>query len=170
MKQLCFNEETVAREIFKSSIPIISGVGHETDFTISDFVADLRAPTPSIAAERAVPKKEDWLYTLEVHADTIKKALQNQIDFKRQFIDSISYKIQSRMKSAIELGKKELRVLSEKLLALNPKKVLKRGYSITLKDNIPIKSSTKVQKQDIIKTILHDGKIISRIEKTQDSD
>jgi len=159
----CFNEEIVAREIFKSNIPLISGVGHETDFTISDFVADLRAPTPSIAAELAVPERDQWFYTLKSHLSSINNILQNQIDYNRQFIDSISFKIQTRLKSTIDLCKGDINTLSEKLSALNPKKVLERGYSVTLKDSKQVKSCKQIQEDDLITTILHDGKIRSKV-------
>lgn len=78
-----FNEEIVARAIYDSEIPIISAVGHETDFSISDFVADLRAPTPSAAAELAVANISDVKYTLEQYNNRYKNALKKKIEVMR---------------------------------------------------------------------------------------
>jgi exodeoxyribonuclease VII large subunit len=165
-----FNEEIVAREIFRSTIPIISGVGHETDFTIADFVADLRAPTPSIAAERATPKKDDWLYTLNIYSESMKRTLKSRMDFKKQYLDSLEFKISSRTRSLIDIHKKELKVLSEKLAAMNPKKVLKRGYSITMQGSRPLKTEEGLNHGDMIKTILYKGKIYSKVQKNKDQE
>ena len=84
-----FNEEIVARAIFKSEIPIISAVGHEIDFTIADYVADLRAPTPTGAAEMAVPNITDLINTLSNYKVRINEALTNKINYKRLYLDSL---------------------------------------------------------------------------------
>ncbi|MFQ6609805.1 MAG: exodeoxyribonuclease VII large subunit, partial [Fidelibacterota bacterium] len=83
----CFNDEQLAYAIFRSEIPVISAVGHETDFTISDFVADLRAPTPSAAAELAVPVRDDWLQSLDEIETGMKETILKQIDFRRHDLD-----------------------------------------------------------------------------------
>ena len=83
----CFNDEQLAYTIFRSEIPVISAVGHETDFTISDFVADLRAPTPSAAAELAVPVRKDWLQSLDEIEIRMKETVLHQIDIRRQDLD-----------------------------------------------------------------------------------
>ena len=80
---MAFNEEIVARAIYNSQIPIISAVGHETDFTIADFVADLRAPTPSAAAELAVANVEDVRDTLELYKNRYKNALRKKLELMR---------------------------------------------------------------------------------------
>ena len=84
-----FNSELVARAIFNSKIPIISAIGHETDYTIADFTADLRAPTPTAAAEMAVPQKADLQYHLQDHRQTLLRAMGHQIQSLRQTIDHI---------------------------------------------------------------------------------
>src|SRR3569832_126849 len=90
-----FNHELVARAIVACSMPVISGVGHETDFTIADFAADLRAPTPTAAAELAAVPHADWLATLEMHADDLTRALQRQLATHAQTLDWLSRRLVS---------------------------------------------------------------------------
>ncbi|MEL6731504.1 MAG: exodeoxyribonuclease VII large subunit, partial [Bacteroidota bacterium] len=85
-----FNEETVARAIFGSKIPVVSGVGHETDFTIADFVADVRASTPTAAAETVVPDLAAIIHTVDDYERQLKRGIQYNIDFKRQVLDDYS--------------------------------------------------------------------------------
>jgi exodeoxyribonuclease VII large subunit len=90
-----FNEETVARSIAACTIPVISGVGHETDFTIADFVADLRAPTPTAAAEMAATPHADWLQILDAHVDDLRRALRRQLDDSAQTLDWLARRLVS---------------------------------------------------------------------------
>jgi exodeoxyribonuclease VII large subunit len=160
-----FNEENVARAVFNSSIPIIAGIGHETDFTIVDFVADLRAPTPSIAAELAVPSSEKYLEQIKLIQDRMSRALQNKLDIKKQKRDEFQYRLNSLIKILIEKYKKELFVLSAKLSSLNPNEVLKRGYSITTKNGQVIRDRDLVSDKDSIVTIVANGSFVSKVEK-----
>ena len=148
-----FNEEIVARAIFDSKLPVISAVGHETDFTIADFVADLRAPTPSAAAELAVPDIEDVKYDLNLYDRRMRMALKKKTDIMRlrfeKCMNSSSYqdpyqKINDRyllvdkyvkQLEKLEIKKvKDIRIeltgLISKLDALSPLKTLARGYSL----------------------------------------
>jgi exodeoxyribonuclease VII large subunit len=90
-----FNEEVVARAIAGCAMPVVSGVGHETDFTIADFAADLRAPTPTAAAEMAAAPREDWLTTLEAHADDLVRAMQRRLSDASQTVDWLSRRLVS---------------------------------------------------------------------------
>ena len=148
-----FNEEKVARAIFNSSIPVISGIGHETDFTIADFVADLRAPTPSAAAELAVPLLDDLLLYLSESNNRLIRAMKTRLEQKWQIKDQmhnrISYqqpitKIERQFEKLDRLYDRSLKTinvkydkwhqhtesLSKQLLSLGPKQVLERGYAI----------------------------------------
>ena len=175
-----FNEEIVARAVFESRIPVISAVGHETDFTICDFVADLRAPTPSAAAELAVPDIRDDIAFLNsvvsYSGSMIEKKLQNEenklnaIKDKLRFL-SPSNIIDDRMNTVSLLYNQALncivnRISSErnrfsvacaKLDSMNPLKVLSRGYSIVSKDAQIIDSVNNVSKGDIVTVKFSDG-------------
>lgn len=181
-----FNEEAVARAVYSSEIPIISAVGHETDFTISDFVADLRAPTPSAAAEIAVPNELELRSNLKTASGRMLTSLNNLYNGKRKdFENLISRKIFSRFDSAVDekridtdnavkrladafknviAGNKHLfDATSSKLTALNPMAVLTRGYSLASIDNKTIKSANDVNVGDEIDITLNDGKIKCRV-------
>ena len=176
-----FNEEIVAKAIYNSQIPIISAVGHETDFTIADFVADLRAPTPSAAAELAVTdiselQKKLALYNkrccmaLEKKVELIKlryEKLMNSAVFTDPLqkinedyiiIDNYIKSIENSTKIKINEVKTDTTALISKLDALSPLKTLIRGYSIVEKDdNIIVKSANLLKSGDIVKMRFADG-------------
>lgn len=177
-----FNEEVVARSIFRSEIPVISAVGHETDFSIADFVADLRAPTPSAAAELVVPEKEALVKNIMDLRLRLKKAMANRIQCERLKLEQLMKsppmrhpldRINQRkmdlevlrknmavaMKRRLEKERGTLSVLCGKLDALSPLTVLSRGYSITMKDGSIIKSVKQVHSGDKLDIILSDGRI-----------
>ncbi|MDA0986315.1 MAG: exodeoxyribonuclease VII large subunit [Bacteroidetes bacterium] len=179
-----FNSEEVARAIFNSSIPVVSAIGHETDFTISDFVADLRAPTPSSAAELVVPNREDIIESLvnslyvvqsniknrfSVHKDWLKSISERYwikypteiINQHRQTIDFYLSNIENVGQNIFKQAKLNLKNLQTNLEILNPTSVLKRGYSITKLNGKIIKHSNNVKSNDEISTTLSDGEIIS---------
>ena len=153
-----FNEEKVARAIFDSSIPIISGIGHETDYTITDFVSDLRAPTPSAAAELAVPQLDDLLsYLAETKNRLIRSVIQlleQKWQIKDQLQKRASYqqpiqKIERQFEKLNILHDRSVKLinvkyekwfqhtdyLSKQLLSLGPKQVLERGYAIPFNES-----------------------------------
>lgn len=144
-----FNEECVARAIYASEIPVISAVGHETDFTIADFVADLRAPTPSAAAEIAVPSQLELASRISMLAGRLKSAEvnyiknkrlrveklqlrtpQSRIDDSRQKLDTLLKQAEQSFKLKLSEKTKIMSQLAAKLDALSPLSVLGRGYSI----------------------------------------
>ena len=182
-----FNEEIVARAIYDSEIPIISAVGHETDFSISDFVADLRAPTPSAAAELAVANISDVKYTLEQYNNRYKNALKKKIEVMRLSYEKcmarpafknptqkineklivVDMKVKS-LQTSINLKLKEERTKFVKEVArldsLSPLKTLSRGYSIVTTQNGNIaKSVEDLKKDDEVKIRLIDGEKQAKI-------
>ncbi|MBN1353568.1 MAG: exodeoxyribonuclease VII large subunit [Candidatus Omnitrophica bacterium] len=184
-----FNEETVARAICRSKIPVISAVGHEVDWTISDFVADFRAPTPSAAAELVIPKKEDLVSLVKGLHERMRSSLLSKLQFaeetvktlmaryafkqpfdmiiqREQELDDIIKELSLKEESLVRLKEESFNMLTAKLHALSPLGVLKRGYSITLreKDGKLIKDSSVVRKKDLIKTKLAKGEVVSRVE------
>lgn len=187
-----FNEEVVADAIFKSKIPIISAVGHEIDFTISDFVSDLRAPTPTAAAELSVPNTIDlinYIKQLEIRAsksmeniiDTKKSRLnslinsyvlknpKNMYEIKSQKLDNLVDKLNIYIKRNINDNNNRFINILNKLDALNPINTIKRGYSITkIKDKV-ITSIKNVSENDIITTDLVDGIITSKVMSVEES-
>ncbi len=200
-----FNDEGVARAIFNSEIPIISAVGHEIDFTIADFVADLRAPTPTGAAEMAVPNLIDVKTNLNQLTIRGKESIQKKLKIlnlqldkcknsflvknpellfqsKRQTVDLYQEKcfrlLQDKLKNLrnilaryqmnyiinnpkvlYEKQRKQWLNLTEKLELVNPLSLLKKGYSLTVKDNVVITSIKKIKKDDNITVNLSDGSI-----------
>ena len=175
-----FNEEIVARAIYKSEIPIISAVGHETDFTIADFVADLRAPTPSAAAELAVPDVSKLQIDIEKYQNRLKLALSKKLDlmklkyekcintraFKNPYekIENYYLKLDNYIKM-ITIGatnnykenRHKFENIVSKLDSLSPLKTLVRGYSITQKNGKVIKSVKQLKKDDDIEITFSDG-------------
>ena len=181
-----FNEEIVARAIYDSEIPIISAVGHETDYSISDFVADLRAPTPSAAAELAVPNISDVKYTIVSYENRYKIALKKKtelmkmryekcmtqrvfkeplqkINEKAIVIDFNVKSITKCIKNKINISKSEFTKLVSKIDALSPMKTLSRGYSITQKDGKIIKKANELKRNDQIEIRYSDGTVDAKI-------
>ena len=181
-----FNEEIVARAIYESEIPIISAVGHETDFTIADFVADLRAPTPSAAAELAVQKIDDVKELLSNYQNRNKLALKKKLQLMRleyekcmtkqvftnplqkineqyMVLDMKVKKLQNSISSKIKEEKTKYVKSVAKLDALSPLKTLARGYSIVSLDNEKDKdviiSAKQLKKDDKINVKFADGDV-----------
>ncbi len=172
-----FNEEIVAYSIYNSEIPIISAVGHEVDFTISDFVADLRAPTPSAAAEIAVPSQDELKRKINDFQYTLKALLESNIKSKKLRLNSVKLispkdivenyflrldnttkVIISRMEQIIFARKEKYVGILGRLDALSPLKVLKRGFAVPLDDeeNV-IKSVRELDKKKNFVLKLADG-------------
>ena len=175
-----FNEEIVAHAVYNSKIPVISAVGHETDFSISDFVADLRAPTPSAAAELAVPDIYEVKQKINTYQNRLRLSLVKKVEimklryekcmssrvFKEPLrnINDNYLKIDTyikRLESCIQAKQKEEKTryveLVSKLDALSPLKTLTRGYSLVEKDGEIIKSVNDVKSEDKIDIRFVDG-------------
>ena len=187
-----FNEETVARAIYESEIPVISAVGHEIDYTISDFVADFRAPTPSAAAELVIPRKEDLVGLISTATTRLNNALAgkvkglaerlkavkesyilrqplNLIVQYEQVIDDLRKDIAIRVDHLIKMRGENHNLLTSKLEAFNPLAILKRGYSVTVKlpEGSILKDVVSLKAGDTVETKLGRGKFKSKIEEIE---
>lgn len=181
-----FNEEILARAIYNSKIPVISAVGHETDFTISDFVADARASTPSHAAEMAVPSYDEIEYKLKKSCEMLinyvgKGIYQRAFNIKRlnqqmktnspqvkvnqymQYLDNLQNKMLFEVQKGVSNKKAKVSVYSGKLDSLSPLKVLSRGYTLVEKDSMVVKSVKCLRIDENIKLHFYDGKVICKV-------
>jgi len=187
-----FNEEILARSIYNSKIPIVSAIGHETDFTISDFVADLRCPTPSAAAEMTIPDKNSLINNINLLNSKLNKAIKRNLELKveninsinksiqyqgpenkinqyYQYIDEFSIRIKLRIKHQIELYEEKIKKDKQRLDSLNPNAVIDRGYSICRKipDKEIIKRLNQVEIGNEIEVIISDGKMLGKVDKKE---
>ncbi len=188
-----FNEEIVARAVFNSSIPIISAVGHETDYTISDFVADVRAPTPSAAAEIAVPEKQELTNQInrlrerlienenrylrdrqscisEFESSVDPCLLLERVAQYMQYVDELSQKQTSNFGKLLDIKQALLDAYAGKLDAVSPLGTLSRGYGIILKlpNKMPVRSITDIEISDEISIIVNDGKIACEVDDKEE--
>lgn len=177
-----FNDETLARSIAASKIPVISAVGHEIDVSISDFVADLRAPTPSAAAELAVPDMGEYNAILLSHLGRIKGIVSRRIEFgesrlktlsessvlkspekyfdiKFTELDYLAERLGDKYDDIIKANGSKFSSLVAKLEALSPLSVLSRGYSITNKGDKMVSSVAEISSGDDLVLIFNDGKV-----------
>ena len=178
-----FNDERVAYAIYESEIPVISAVGHEPDVTISDFVADLRAATPSNAAELAVPDQDTLLQTLDTMSDSMTTCLSRQVknarqhlrvlssgaalksptaylDQKRKALELLNSRLISNQKSTLDKKKQRFVGLTAKLDAMSPLKVLTRGYAMaSTEDGSVLRSVRQVKPGDCVNVSLGDGSL-----------
>ena len=182
-----FNNEALARRIFACSVPVISAVGHETDFTICDFVSDKRAPTPSAAAELAVPDIRELAVTVDVLSERMDRALHRATEKARarltrltdtraisdftSLTDALRTRVSDLSRNATTsyetiLSDKRLAFLTNvsKLEALNPLSVIARGYSVTQKGGKTVAQLSDVNVGDVITVQLKDGRISAAVE------
>ena len=157
-----FNEEPVVRAIAASKIPIISAVGHETDFTLSDFAADARAATPSQAAEFAVIDVAAYRNGIAFYLDKAAKLLEKKIHENAQLADSLQQELAQAMEAELDAKKHSLSLMAAKLSALSPLTVLSRGYTITTAaGRRAVQCVSDVSVGDAIRTTVADGTISS---------
>lgn len=183
-----FNEEIVARAVANSEIPVISAVGHETDFTICDFVADLRAPTPSAAAELAVPDAEELRAKLRDAEKRLSAQLSFAIRHKREImerytlrlgavrrkmeelsmaVDALSLRAEHAIRAKKETEENRLSLCINALDALSPLKVLQRGYAAGMQAGKTIRSVKEIRKEEPIAFRFYDGTAHCVVEKTE---
>ncbi|HEX6480693.1 MAG TPA: exodeoxyribonuclease VII large subunit [Ktedonobacteraceae bacterium] len=183
-----FNEEVVARAIARSRIPVISGVGHETDFTIADFVADHRASTPTAAATAAVPDLAEWLSDVQMHQQALTVLMEDfisgladqlartgrdlqrqnpqyQLDRLHQQLDDTTALLQARLQHILSLRGERLHGVALQLHSLSPLLTIARGYAVVRRDtgNALVTSTQQVQAGDTITIQVTDGLIHARV-------
>lgn len=189
-----FNDEGLARAIARSTVPIIAGIGHETDFTIADFVSDLRAPTPTGAAELATPNIEEIKATLIDYEQQLTKAAQQvlqrwheplramvekmnflspmrTIHNNQQRIDELSYRLDGLLRTFLERKRSSLQYLEQTLMMLDPREVLRRGYAILQsKEGSWITRARQTQPQEELTIHMFDGKIDAEVKELRIKD
>lgn len=189
-----FNEEIVARAVFTCKTPVISAVGHETDVTIADFVADLRAPTPSAAAELAVNDYQAFNNLLRDYKKQLIKELMQKVTYqqsllkelklrlvyaspayqirqKRQFLADAEQRLLSGIRQSIKDKRHRLQLLIAKLEGLSPLAKLSRGYAMVIGgNNKPVQSIAGVEKEEMLTISLIDGDISARVSETYKKD
>ncbi len=183
-----FNEEELARAIFNSNTPVISAVDHETDYTISDFVADLRAPTPSAAAELVISNQEELARYLNRSNNNLKQSMKQklknlrnkvnnltqrrvllepkrQLQDSQQRVDELEARLINKIQSRLDYLQEKFQTQAGKLDSMSPLKVLRRGYSYCQKvgQDQGITSVNEVDPGEELEMILSDGKIKSRV-------
>lgn len=183
-----FNEEVVARAIAASAIPVVSAVGHEIDFSISDFVADLRAPTPSAAAELIVRDRVEILELLRNICYTMRQSLEDRVSTLKERMGSLvsSYSFNrpkdlfhqyaqrlDELERGLSLASSHIfdrvqqhhEALYQQLQALSPRNVLSRGYAIIRKDQRPVTRAAELSEGDRAEIEFHDARVLTRVEK-----
>jgi exodeoxyribonuclease VII large subunit len=188
---MAFNNEQVARAIADSTAPVITGIGHETDFTIADFAADLRAPTPTAAAELATPNQADLQASLrelsrELTSSTKSYLLEKRVGLERQHtrlhfrtpltqvrrdqqrLDELNHRAGQALFYTVEIHRTRLAGLELRIHSLNPRAILKRGYSIvTHPDGSLVSSTRQIQTNDDLQVQVSDGAFPVRVQDTQ---
>ncbi|MGA2622660.1 MAG: exodeoxyribonuclease VII large subunit [Bacteroidota bacterium] len=182
-----FNEEVVARAIYASRIPVISAVGHEIDFTIADFVADLRAPTPSAAAELAVRNGAELVeivrnfhYTAQqIVGDRIASERKNvgtllrshsfnkPVDLVRRYsqqLDELRQTLARSMVHRVELVRQNLVSLQQRVTSVNPDMILKRGYVMVVRDGSLVTRARELRKDDLVRMKFDDGDVPAKVQ------
>ena len=189
-----FNDERVARAVAASGAPVICGVGHETDFTIADFTADLRAPTPTAAAELATPHRSELsailddlrlrinqvismrlnAYRIEVRnlsSLLVGRSPKGRIRSGRQSLDELSKRATLAISHALQLNRERMASKEKQLISLNPLEILKRGYAVlSLPDDTIVRTIQQVRAEGKMKVRLHDGQFHVKVENNIEPD
>jgi exodeoxyribonuclease VII large subunit len=186
-----FNDERVVLAVTESRAPVISGVGHETDFTLVDFAADLRAPTPTAAAELATPitildllqAVSEMHHKLKTSMEAILEHQQNylenirtnlffhsplmRVQNDRQRLDDLSRRINAIQAHRLEIAGEQVKGINNRLAALNPMAVLRRGYAVVTKQDRIVASRTQVQPGDDLRVRVQDGEFGASVSETE---
>ena len=187
-----FNEEIVARAIAACQTPVVSAVGHETDFTIADFAADMRAPTPSAAAELCVQPREALLDEIDQQAERMERCLtlafsdaetrlkQAETRLKAREpeqllsryglrLENVRQRLESAVSQRMQQTEARLRHAEARLRSSGPQETLRRGYAVALKDGRLLKSAANAAAGDPVRLMLQDGSLLTRVEAVETS-
>ncbi len=182
----CFNDESLVRAIYACPIPTISAVGHERDFTLCDFVSDCRAPTPSAAAELAVPDREQLLLYVRAQMNNIRDVMFSRLNDEQQSIDilteklelvnlplridnekniiySMSTRVRDLAQRRVDEERSRVTSLADRIEYLSPLNVIKRGYALVEKAGEPVKSVSELFWGDTVKLIMSDGEAVCTV-------
>jgi exodeoxyribonuclease VII large subunit len=183
-----FNDETLVRTIAALETPVVTGIGHETDFTLADFVSDLRAPTPTAAAEMVTPNLSDIQVSLQNLSQRLQNAISNRlstqrdrlyqlthrlslssplnrVNIARQRLDEWSRHLELHLTHNIQQKHSKLELLAHRLASLNPSIILERGYALLIKpDGEIVRTVAQVQVGDSLQARLKDGEFDARVE------
>ncbi|TAH52297.1 MAG: exodeoxyribonuclease VII large subunit [Chloroflexota bacterium] len=182
-----FNDERVARAIVASRVPVVSGVGHETDFTIADFCADVRAPTPTAAAQFCTPDQNELRADLILYEKRLQRAMHEQIvetrrslihsanalhrasprtqvENRRQRLDDMTRSATRQIERRLEIQRAELASAARQLNTLNPLATLERGYAIVRKEKTVVTDAAQVSTNDLVNVRVRDGEFSARVE------
>jgi exodeoxyribonuclease VII large subunit len=186
-----FNEEVVARAIRASPVPVVSAVGHETDYTIADMVADRRAPTPSAAAEMVVPNELDETRMLESYRSRLMNAVarvltraqdrlaglaerpalsrpKEALVMRFQRLDDLARRLETQGRHLMERETSRIQALDERLVALSPMATLHRGYAIAIDaDGSLVHSTAQVSPGDLLEVVMSDGRLDTRVDRVR---
>ena len=184
-----FNDEALARAIYASKVPVITAIGHEIDFTIADFVADLRAPTPSAAAELAVPDRMELLAALGSLESLLMTRVRQQVNSYQEAVQDLALAMHATVQEAVERRREKVLALEDKILQkseaqcrrkrakmqnyavaleyLSPVKVLARGYGILQKRGKVISSVKEVHPGEMLEIRLRDGEMTAQVESVR---
>nr|HPH54198.1 exodeoxyribonuclease VII large subunit [Bacteroidales bacterium] len=188
-----FNEEMVARAIYASKIPVITGVGHEIDFTIADFVADVRAPTPTAAADIAVRNKLEFLEMFENTKNVLRQSMKKKIEKSklmlyenvmelkgkkdiftsyRMYLDELLNNLLHGFSNYFKSQQTRLDNITQRLIDLNPEGILKRGYSITMKRGLGIivTDASQVSPGEELSITLSSGRLEATVDAIANND
>ena len=173
-----FNEEIVARAIAACQTPVVSAVGHETDFTIADFAADMRAPTPSAAAELCVQPREALLDEIDQQAERMERLKQAETRLKAREpeqllsryglrLENVRQRLDSAVSQRMQQTEARLRHAEARLRSSGPQETLRRGYAVALKDGRLLKSAANAAAGDPVRLMLQDGSLLTRVETVE---
>ena len=164
-----FNEEPVVRAVAASQIPVISAVGHETDVTLTDFAADLRAPTPSAAAELVAPDRAELTDMLMQTAVSMHMKMEQRLNDERMQIDLLAQSLQEALEKPVQVRRQELSTLAGRLEDLSPLKVLHRGYSVVTSAGGDVLTDSKVVRVgEQLRVHMEKGSLFCTVDEKED--